>query len=293
MKRGIAIFGCLCLAIALAAAPAAAKKKKKPPSLGPVTTVTSTGATVGIGNISTATAVCPAGTQAVGGGWIAPFSPSSAAAVYESYRSTPNAWTVSGVIGIGTANVTTFGYCRKVKGTISDRTGTATLGAGTGAQATASATCPAGTKLISGGLQSTQNATSVGAPQDNYSPTAGVWTYRASNSAAGGPHTITAHAYCMAGLKAPRLLGATTTATVPAFGNLTATTGACPKAKKKKKKGKKGKKAKPRRLSAGGFSAVPGPTIAATHNLLEGTRWRVTALSQGGSTTLNAQGICA
>jgi hypothetical protein len=294
VKRGTALIGCLCLAFTLAAAPAQAKKKKPKPSLGPVSTVTAVGSTVGVGSVSTATATCPGGTQAVGGGWTAPFAGTGAAAVFESYRSAPGAWTVSGVIGVGTANVTAYGYCRKVKGSITDSTATSSIAAGTGNQGTASAVCPGAGRLIGGGFQSTRVNTSVGAPQDLYSPSPGVWALRAANSSTMGPLTITAHAYCLAKLKPPKLLNATTTsAPLPTGGTSSVNTGACPKPKKKKKK--KGKKKKPQRLSAGGFRTASG-LVVWTESRMSGTGWSATANNATGGTaalTLSAQGICA
>jgi hypothetical protein len=303
VKRGAWIIGCLCLTLAVGAAPAAAKKKKKPrASLGPVVTVTSTGPIVPTGSASSATATCPAGTQAVGGGYTSTFNAANKSAIFESYRSAGNTWTASAVVGVGSGGVSAFGYCRKSNRPILDVPASASLsGGGPPVPARPSATCPPGTRLISGGFQSTRIATSVGFPFDNFSPSAGTWAIRMFNSSNMGPLTVTAHAYCIAGLRAPTLVSATLSAPTPSNGTLTVITRSCPAQKPNKPKNgkKKPKKLKPQRLSAGGFStpisSVGGTTPIFNETTLDIAGWRALATNTGSAGTMPvaAQGICA
>ena len=102
MKRVALLLGCALLL--LPASPALAKKKHKPKKLGPVVTATATGNTVSsLGNVSTATATCPSGKQAVGGGFSVPLTSAKSLFVTSSFRSAPNAWTIAArdVDGLG------------------------------------------------------------------------------------------------------------------------------------------------------------------------------------------------
>src|SRR3954447_17164141 len=110
MRRTLPLLACLILA--LVPAGAQAKKKHKKPGLGPVVTVTAVGNTAtGNGAISTATAFCPPGLQAVGGGYTAPFVTASRLAVLDSFRSAPVSWTVNGITNSTSGAATSFVYC--------------------------------------------------------------------------------------------------------------------------------------------------------------------------------------
>src|SRR2546423_3404012 len=88
-----------CLLLILPVAPAAANKKHKKPLLGPVVTATAVGNTASApGSLSTATATCPSGLRAVGGGYSAPFLATSRVAVLDSFRSGAASWTVDGIV---------------------------------------------------------------------------------------------------------------------------------------------------------------------------------------------------
>jgi hypothetical protein len=297
MTRATAALACALLA--LAAAPAEAKKKGKPKGLGPVITATATGPlAVTEGQVSSATAICPKGTRAFGGGFSAPFhaGPDTRIGVFESFRTGVRRWTASAVaLTAGDGAVTTYAYCRRSVKAILDVAATAPLASGSGMQATATAVCPAKKRLIGGGFQSTHGSgtTSVAIPHDNLSLSPGSWTLRGVNNT-NGAQTITAHAYCLGGIRRPTVLNTTMSApNVAEFGSQAALTGSCPKPNKKKKKKRR------KRLSAGGFSTPQfgvGTAIAVfTESRIEQAGWLNLARnadSTAGTLTLTSQGLC-
>jgi len=289
----------LCAVLALAVTPAEAKKKHKKPSLGPVVTATAVGNTAsGPGSISIATAFCPIGLQAVGGGYSAPFVTNSRVAVLDSFRG-PTSWTVDGIVNAFPGAVTSFVYCRRNIRTITDLAGRAPVPGTNGANATASASCPPGTQLIGGGFESTHGPDPLEflIATTDMSVTPGAWSVTAFNNGHTTAQTLTAHAYCMSGIRAPRILSSSVSPAVAPLGSATATTAACPKAKKTKKKHKK----KPaRRLSAGGFSTPPptstsNPIPLFTDTHIDGSGWLATAVDAGGpggTLPVTSQGFC-
>jgi hypothetical protein len=288
-------------ALILFPASALAKKKhKKPKGLGPVVTVTAAGNTANAaGQLSTATATCPAGTQALGGGFSLPVGPTAFLSIRESFRSTPSAWKVSAVDIAGSAAVTAYANCRNTALQVTDSTGAGTIPGGTFAAGTATAVCPSGGKLVGGGFQtlSGPDPTDWALAEENLSAGAGAWTARAVNNS-GVQNVITAHAYCMSGIKTPTLVSATNSVGAGLYGSSSSTTPACPKPKKSKK-GKKSKK--PRQLlAAGGFSVTPaGPasvTPFVTDSRLGSGGWlaaAVNANASAGPLSVTSQGVCA
>jgi hypothetical protein len=111
----------------LCAAPALAKKHKKPKGLGPVVTATAVGPTIAAPGISSASASCPSGLQAVGGGFSASFDATNRLVVTESYRSSVNTWHVSAFVGSGSGAATAYAYCRRNNKVITDATATGTV----------------------------------------------------------------------------------------------------------------------------------------------------------------------
>ena len=298
-----------CAALALAASPALAKKKKKKPAgLGAVSTVTATGNTVSaIGQYSTANATCPTGTQAVGGGYSAPFDATNQLAVTDSFRSSPQTWTVIAAWGSeGSGAVAAQAYCRRTSKSISDVTGTGGIEGGSFSAGSTSATCPANTQLIGGGFQSTKGSSAttieVAVVESNLSTGPGVWGIAAVNNGT-QPETVTAHAYCVSHIRPPLQLNATTSQAAGRFGTVTSSTPSCPVPKKAKhrKKGKK-KKKKPRQfLSAGGFATPPatdGDVAPVPLQSMVGPSggWLAQAANAADNTSslpVTAQGICA
>jgi hypothetical protein len=297
----------------LTATPAVAKKKGKKKGLGPVVTAVAAGnSTSAAGQTSTATATCPAGTVAMGGGFTTQFTSSGALAVDNSFRSSNQSWTASGENVSGAASITTYAYCRRNRKPITDVTAAGVIPSGPFTHGTAAAACPGGTQLISGGYQTTSGpaADAVTFPQVNATTTPGIWTVRSVNNSA-GTQTLTAHAYCTTGIKPPKIVTASTSQTVGPFGPVSVTTPACPVPKKKgTKKGKKSalaaakgkkRKRKPAQLlSAGGFSSPdlvsgsPGAIYVDTR-IGSGGGWLGTANNASvatGPLSVTSQGIC-
>lgn len=251
--RRVLLLG-LCLVVALPLAPALAKKhKKKVPRLGPVLTATAAGNVPTSSNLeSTATAACPAGTRAVGGGFAAPFAPGNALVVHDSFRSSPTTWTVSGTLVNGAGVVDAYAYCRKTKGHPITDVSTSIGFNETGEVHGISASCPSG-KLIGGGFQ----ATTIPGDEAVIFPTANQSDRKKTWSVGGvanqdGPRVLTAHAYCMAKVRATTYADGYSTATVGQFGAV-ASTATCLTAKPTKK----GKKRRRKPLFTGGFHTTP------------------------------------
>ncbi len=308
MKRALLIS--FCLLLVLPAAPALAKKKhKKPKGLGPVVTATAVGPTIAAPGISPASATCPSGLQAVGGGYSAPFDGTNRLVVTESYRSSVDTWHVSAFVGSGAGAATAYAYCRRNNKVITDATATGTVPSGFGQNGSAQALCAPGAVALSGGFQITtgpgSSATTVpvesigGGPVAGGVPPVGYWTVVAQNNAAGA-QTITAHVYCATGLKLPAFRQDQGSAVVPALGSLTQTS-ACPSVPKPKKKGKKKKKKKPAQLlSAGAFYSpfIPGSsTVFPVHtdSRIVGSGFIDRAVNGGsgtGTLTVQSQAMC-
>jgi hypothetical protein len=301
MRRSFALLACLTLALAPGAAEA--KKKKKKPPLGPVLTAAAPGNTVSaVGQVSTAAANCPAGTQAIGGGFSAPFNASVGIAVIDSYRSGQQTWTVSGISQIaGPGAATAFAYCRSTK-QLADVTGTGVVPSGLLMTGSASATCPSDTQLVGGGFQSTRGPTpgAYAFPATNIGTGPSTWSVTAINNTSGA-QTITAHAYCIRGIRAAAFLSTTASPTTAFLGSASATSPACPKPKKPKKGKKKNKKKKkPRRLlTAGGFSSPFSPQTGLvpryTDSHIGVGGWLATAVNITGPNapfSVTSEGVC-
>jgi hypothetical protein len=288
----------------------AKKKHRKPKGLGPVVTVTATGPTAtSSGQFSVADATCPSGLQAVGGGFSAPFDGNTASfVVTESYRSSPNTWRVRALDGDGVGAATAYAYCRRNNRVITDATAAATNPSGTAQSGKAQALCPPGVAAISGGFQITTGPGDAlalptesigGGPTPGGTPPVGNWSVVAANVSPSS-QTITAHAYCMGGIKLPAFRQDQTSALVPHLGALTAAS-SCP-AVKKAKKGKKKRKKKPAQLlSAGAFYSpfTSGNTTVVpvhTDSRIVGNGFIDTAINAGsapsGTLTVQSQAMC-
>ena len=285
--------------LALAPASALAKKKhKKAVKLGPVVTVTAAGVTGSASSpVTTATATCPAGKQAVGGGFSAPVVAGSAVIVHDSYVSALGSWTVTGQVADGSGAVSAYAYCRRVPIPILDVSRSTPLHF-SGDTETVTSTCPSGMRLTGGGFQGTVPAANdaVIAPQVNLATSPSTWTVTGTQNQ-DGTLTLTAHAYCMEKkIPAPRIISATSSGTVAQFGPLSAATPACPAAKKGKKKRKK----KPAKLlSAGGFATGlftgSSPLMVFGQAQVANGGWfasAVDATNATGPATVTSQGVC-
>jgi hypothetical protein len=308
MNRGMLFTLCVFLVVPTASA-LAKKPKKKIKKLGPVVEVTVAGNTASTqGQDSVATATCPIGKQAVGGGFVAPLLNNRALIVHSSFRSAPNAWTVAGQVAEGSGAVTAYAYCRNASaGPITDITASTSLST-TGETKTLTPSCPGGTRLIGGGFNSTVPSTmdAVVFPQVNQATSPTTWTVTGVENQ-DGAITLTAHAYCMARIAAPVFVAGTSAGSGGVFVGASGRSAICP-APKKAKKGKKGKKGKkrrkkpPRLLSGGGFSANPVNGASGAPIVIFGQSrdtgagdWLASAVngsSSAGSFSVTSQGIC-
>jgi hypothetical protein len=296
-------------ALVLAPASALAKKKhkKKPINLGPVVSVTATGNEVSSSaQESTATATCPAGLQAVGGGFTAPPGPGNAIVVHESYMSSPTSWTVSGHHEGGTGAVTSTVNCRNTSRAPVGDVGSTIDVTGIGALGTAAPTCPGTSQAIAGGFQSPVGpGNDVLIPKTSLATSANTWTVTALNLESGGTFSLTAHTYCMNGIRAPTVVTKENSTAAVQYTTVTAETQACPvlpppKKKKTKKGKKKRKKVIQPLLSAGGFSSpvTPGATpvgVIGVSQIGTSAGWfssAINATNGTGTLSLTTQGIC-
>jgi hypothetical protein len=303
--RMAAILGCFILA--LASTPALAKKKKrKSAALGPVVTVSAIGnSTSAQGQVSTATATCPPRTVAMGGGFTSPLTDTTTMVVERSFRSSDTSWTVSGRNFAGTASVTGHAYCRRAPRPITHVTATGLIPSGILMSGTAGAQCPSNLRLIGGGFETTAGPGpgQQSFPQVSATTAEGIWTVRGLNNNLGA-QTVTAHAYCLGGIRPPTVVATTNTGTVAPAGSVSTTSPACPNLRKKPKKSaapvKKRRKKRPRQvLSAGGFlSPIPLSgdltTIYADSRIGSGG-WLATGVGSGpnaGTLSVTSQGIC-
>ncbi len=299
------------LSAVLVLAPSAAlakKKHKKPKGLGPVVTATAVGPTVAAPGISAASATCPSGLQAVGGGYSAPFDATNRLVVTESYRSSVSTWRVSAFVGAGGGAATAYAYCRRNNKVITDATATGTVPSGSGANGSAQALCAPGAVALSGGFQITTGPgpSAIAVPEESVGggpvaggiPSVGNWKVVAQNNDTGA-QTITAHVYCATGLKLPAFRQDQSSAAVPQLGSLTQTS-SCPLVPKPKKKGKKKKKKPARLLSAGAFYSpfTPGSsTVFPVHtdSRIVGNGFIDSAVNAGsgtGTLTVQSQAMC-
>jgi hypothetical protein len=120
-----------------------------------------------------------------------------------------------------------------------------------------------------------------------------------NGSGSSGSRTITAHAYCLTGIRPPTLISSTTSPLLAANAAGSITSPACPVPKKPKaKKGKKRKK-KPRKLLSGGGYAGPPPTANPrglfSASQIAGPGWLATLVNTTGPTgtlPITSQAIC-
>ena len=297
----LAVLVAAAVLLALPGSALAKKKHKKPAKLGPVVTATATGSTITSGD-STVTATCPSGKQAVGGGFSVPIDPTNVLFVTSSYRSAPNAWTIVALHSKGSGAATAFAYCRNASKSITDVSANGTVPSGEGMAADASAACPAGTQLVSGGFQFTHGASlgEYALPTSSLAiNTSPHWMVQGVNNTTGA-HAFTVHAYCMAKIAAPTYVDSNSSPVLAKFATGALSSPTCPTTKSKKKGKKKGKK-KPKKkpaqlLSAGGFaSQATVPIEIFSDSRLNSNVWLNSGpnvTGPAGSIHLTSQGIC-
>jgi hypothetical protein len=265
-----------------------AKKGKGKTGLGPVVTRSASASATSINQHVEATATCPKGRKAVGGGFSASAGPGGdVLLVYRSVMSGQRSWNAAAAsISSSPQVLTVTVHCRRVKRRIVDATAIATTQPADLSGATAEASCPGKKqRLIGGGF-----ASDVGTSPDKLAivsvsrRTGSSWSYAATN---GTPDAriLTSHAYCVKGVKSPVTVEQTNTQSVPGHGDLSTSSPACPKG---------------RRLSGGGFagtsfSSPPPQAQIVRESLMAGSAWRASSRNFFNTTAtafLATQGIC-
>lgn len=288
-------------------APAAEAKKKKV-KVAPIIVATGSATSTVDDQAIVATATCPKGKIAVGGGFSSErFPPSGALSdlniIYESRRTSERSWNVLAVREDASSSgpaltVTASVYCRtpklKPKGSakavaaktkqkkkkkklvITQASATSpALGAMNSVQ-TATAACPGNQKVLSGGFSSAPppelgGSNSIPVIWQSYANAPHSWITSATQGGAVVPHTVTSYAYCARKANTTSVSGTAQLAGAAAgnFPSGSATTGPCPKA---------------RRLVGGGFNhpqvALPGgPVFYITESRATASRWTAGAVN--------------
>lgn len=154
----------------------------------------------------TATATCPAGTKAVGGGFSASPGGLEPTVVTESRRSGAKRWIASGLraspLTTATGSLTAVVRCRSGAPKITEVSASTTLAAATGPgdhpRATATAGCTGKRRAISGGFSSEADPKQALAvlPEDSQRVSKGrAWSFTASHNNPAS-RKLTAYAYC-------------------------------------------------------------------------------------------------
>jgi hypothetical protein len=230
----LAVIAAAVFALPLAGAEAAEKKKQQPPKLQIGTFAISA---TGSPNVATGTATCPGKTRAVAGGFttskpsLAPGSPHWLN-VYESQKVGQRAWRVSGVEHFpdpATDSLIVYVYCQPMKAKVKSATDTVALPAAEATGATALASCPKGTKSISGGFVTpAPDGVNSSYVSRSIAANATGWVVDATNLSGAAPRNVTAIAYCA---KVAKMKSRSASAAVlgPVDSTKTATTAPCVK----------------------------------------------------------------
>jgi hypothetical protein len=255
------------------------------PASAAAATRSTTTTAAGNGAIASATAKCPSGQRATGGGFAAP-TPTAAPfiVVYESRKVGQRSWLASGqIFDPGATNlartVTAFVYCRDGAPSTKSRAASVTA-FGPPAFFTADARCSSG-KAQAGGFAGPPPNPSVfnHAVADSFRADKKTWRSRMNSQIPGT--TFTSYVYCADAKKPAARSGSTTSTTSGTFD--TALSGEC----------KRGTKA-----VAGGFNQSNASPIAERFQLFyesfkSGKRWRVSAQHTSTvGTTLNSIAYC-
>lgn len=278
----------------VAAAPADAKQKHaKPVKVIEVSAAaTAGGSAMGAGDPVSAVATCPGKTRVVSGGYSTTspsFSPPGVHwfDVSESQRTAANQWRVSGVEYFqapATDTVTAYAYCQPLKAKVRTVTATVPLAAVNLATATV-ASCPTGTKLLSGGYVTLPATNTDGSYVSRSAPVGTTgWVGDATNINGASARTLTVFAYC-ALLGKVKSVSQSTSVIGPNSSVHTATTPSCPKRTTAR---------------AGGFAtSAPVGGLMSTAVVYESKRlggtWTSSATASGNTTssTLVSSALCS
>lgn len=259
-----------------------------PPPRGTVQEASATAEASGDGSTASATASCPAGTKAAGGGFDAPSSPDATGLVYESVKVRQRGWRASVQLldpgDPSTLTLTTYVYCRahlpatRSSGTTVPTNGQLQMGP------TASASCPRDEVAIAGGFHMPPPLippTVTDLFFDSLRSGTSGWDARVVTGPA-GPSSVTSEAYCAKRGPAPvEADGSSDPTGLDSTANTA--TASCPAGTSP---------------AAGGFAQPDsGPVsfffVYSSRRL--GDSWQVTGLHSGGepAVSLNAAAYCA
>lgn len=306
MHRAIAI-GLAAIVLPLAVAAPAAAKKSKSAKPGPVVTASANSSGTGNQTIVTATAFCPKGTRAVGGGFSSTPPTQGAddvnALLYESRKVGQTAWRASLQIGDTDAptivSLNTTAYCRRGAPVTQVASLVTQLPASNGISPRTPVECDRKAKAFGGGfaLQPPIVASSAatGWVAESYRDSPRSWVNAAVTST-NGPGVLTSETYCAAiskkkgkkggkkkGLKLPTPSLATSPATSGVPSSSTTATATCSS----------------RSVVGGGYAQpsaifpVPPRVAYAYESQRNGSTWRVTALqASDAAVTIDSMALC-
>jgi hypothetical protein len=209
----------LFLLVAAQASPAKAPWDTPPgqEKLKPSATVerSAVGSATGSRSVATATATCPGGMRATGGGFRAPSSIAVIGLVYESVKVHQRAWRATAqLLDLGAPSeltLTTYVYCRRHYPKTTERTETVPTSGVTQLGPTGTAICPEGTEALAGGFTMPPplaGATVTELFFDSVRNGEDAWDARVATGPA-GPSTMTSEVYCSHRAPAPREVAAT------------------------------------------------------------------------------------
>jgi hypothetical protein len=195
---------CAVLVLSAAAAQAASAH-----TAGALLEATATALATGDGSTTSATATCPSGTKAAGGGFDAPSSSNVVGLVYESVKVHQDAWRASVQLldpnEPSTLTLTTYAYCRahfpatRSTAETVPTTGEVQMGP------TASATCPHGEVAVAGGFRMPPPLVSPTVTElffDSLRSGVSGWDAHVVTGPA-GPSSLTSEAYCSKAMGTP------------------------------------------------------------------------------------------
>jgi hypothetical protein len=216
---------------ALIAAPATAAKKE--PGGAKLKTATASATASGAFDVATATASCPGGTKVIGGGYTssAPSPPNHWLNVFESQRAGGRGWRVSGAeyFPAGSDTLTAYAYCQAFKGKIKALPQQATIPTTADQGTVVQASCPGGTKAISGGFSTeAPNASDSSYVSRSIAAGGDRWVVDATRLTGAAGRSLFSYVYCAV---VDKIKQRSEDAAVvgPVGSRNTATTPACPK----------------------------------------------------------------
>jgi hypothetical protein len=292
MTRMVTALGAVLILAGSAAATAPAKPGAvaagSQPAAGVIQESSATAQASGDGSTATATAICPQGTKAAGGGFDAPSSVDAVALVYESVKVHQHAWRASVQLldpgDRSTLTLTTYAYCRPhlpathTAETTVPTTGSVQMGP------TASATCPHNAVALAGGFHM---------PPPLVSPTVTALFFDSLRSGdsgwdaqvftgPAGPSSLTGEAYCARSVDAPAEADGTS-APNSLDSTISTATATCPAGLGP---------------AAGGFSQPESGVVSfffVDSSRRVGDRWQVSGFHSGGApaVALNSAAYCS